>query len=315
MNRFLVAALVLTGFLLSGEDAAAQSRTLTDAAGRKVEITDASRIVSIGGSVTEVLFALGLGDRIVAVDQTSTFPEAARSKPNVGYMRTLAPEGVLKLTPSLILAIEGSGPPDAIEILQRASVPFLLVPDAHNAEGVVKKIKFIAEAAGVPAAGDKVAADVLADLNSVAKARDAIKHHRKAVFILAMGGGGPIAGGADTSAEAIFSLAGVDNALTNIRGFKPVSDESLLQSQPDAVVVMADRDHVMNADTVFAMPGIAATPAAKTRTLVALPGLYLLGFGPRTAHAARDLAAALYPEATLPSLPPRPWTSGKTQSQ
>jgi iron complex transport system substrate-binding protein len=130
-----------------------------------------------------------------------------------------------------------------------------------------------------------------------------------------MGGGGPIAGGAETSAQAIFTLAGVDNALTNIRGFKPVSDESLLQSQPDAVVVMADRDHVMNADTVFAMPGFAATPAAKTRTLVALPGLYLLGFGPRTAHAAHDLAAALYPEAAIPSLPPRPWTSGKTQTQ
>lgn len=314
MNRFFAALLILSAFFVSGE-AGAQSRTLTDAAGRKVEITDASRIVSIGGSVTEVIYALGLGERVVAVDQTSTFPEAARTKPNVGYMRALAPEGVLKLGPSLILAIEGSGPPDAIEILQRASVPLLLVPEAHDAEGIARKIRFIAEAAGVPAEGEKVAAEVLADLTTLAKSREAIKQHRKAVFVLAMGSGGPIAGGAETSAQAIFTLAGVDNALTSFQGFKPVSDESLLQSQPDAVVVMADRDHVMNADTVFAMPGFAATPAAKTRTLVALPGLYLLGFGPRTAHAAHDLAAALYPEAVLPSLPPRPWTSGKTQTQ
>jgi iron complex transport system substrate-binding protein len=127
MNRFASLAL---GFivLLSSAPAFAQSRTITDAAGRKIEIKDTSRIVSIGGAVTEILYALGLGEKIIAVDSTSTFPSAALKKANVGYMRTLSPEGVLKMSPSLVLAIEGSGPPDAIEILEHASVPFVLVP-------------------------------------------------------------------------------------------------------------------------------------------------------------------------------------------
>jgi iron complex transport system substrate-binding protein len=312
MQRFLF--LVAFSFLAapSLQPANAQSRTITDAAGRKVEVTDTSRIVSIGGAVTEILYALGLGDRIIAVDQTSTFPQAASAKPNVGYMRTLSPEGVLKVSPSLILAIEGSGPPDAVEILEHASVPLIVVPEAKDAEGIARKIRFIAAAAGVPAEGEKLATAVLEDFSSLTKSLANVKQHRKAVFVLAMGGGSPIAGGAGTSADALFKLADIDNALANVKDYKPVNDEAMIAAAPDAVVVMSDRNHNMNADTLFAMPAFAHTPAAKTKTLVGLPGLYLLGFGPRTPHAARDLAAALYPEANIPPLPARPWTSAGT---
>jgi iron complex transport system substrate-binding protein len=95
-----------------------------------------------------------------------------------------------------------------------------------------------------------------------------------------------------------------------------VVDEMVLAAAPEAVVVMSERDHALSADTVFALPAFAGTPAAKTRTLVGLPGLYLLGFGPRSAHAAHDLAARLYPELNLPSLPERPWTKdAKAASQ
>ena len=70
--------------------------TVTDATGRPIEVTDASRIVSIGGAVTEILYALGLDKNIVAIDTTSLYPpQALQEKPNVGYMRQLSPEGVL----------------------------------------------------------------------------------------------------------------------------------------------------------------------------------------------------------------------------
>jgi iron complex transport system substrate-binding protein len=287
----------------------AQSRTITDAAGRKVTITDTSRIVSIGGAVTEVLYALGLADRIVAVDSTSTFPEAAKQKANVGYMRALAPEGVLKIGPTLILAIEGSGPAEAVEILERASVPYVVVPEARDAEGVLRKIRFIAEAAGVPEAGEKLAHAVREDFAALGKALKGVKERRKAAFILSMGSGSPIVGGAGTSADGLFKLADIDNALAAVSGFKPASDEALIVAAPDAVVVMSERDHAMSPDKVFSMPSLASSPAAKTRKLIGLPGLYLLGFGPRTAHAARDLAAALYPEVNIPALPAHPWTA------
>ncbi len=80
---------------------------------------DTSRIVSIGGAITEILYALGLEQRIVAVDSTSFYPpQALREKPNVGYMRQLSPEGVLGLNPSLILATEGAGPKETVAVLE-----------------------------------------------------------------------------------------------------------------------------------------------------------------------------------------------------
>src|ERR1700754_1440334 len=91
-------------------DSAAQAFVIKDAAGRSISITDPSRIVSVGGAVTEILYAIGLEDRVVAVDTTSLYPQRVTGKPKVGYMRQLSPEGVLGLAPTLILASEGAGP-------------------------------------------------------------------------------------------------------------------------------------------------------------------------------------------------------------
>jgi len=106
---------------------------------------DTSRIVSIGGAVTEIIHALGAQDRIVAVDTTSQFPVAAKQKPNVGYMRALSPEGVLSMKPSLIVAIEGSGPADALKVLEAASVPLVMIPNEYTIKGVVEKIRAVAK--------------------------------------------------------------------------------------------------------------------------------------------------------------------------
>jgi iron complex transport system substrate-binding protein len=85
---------------------------------------DSSHIVSIGGAVTETIYALGLEDRIVGVDTTSLYPpEALKRAPNVGYMRARSAEGILSLEPSWVIAIEGSGPPDALKLVSGTGVP------------------------------------------------------------------------------------------------------------------------------------------------------------------------------------------------
>lgn len=285
----------------------AEPRTLTDAAGRTVTVNDASRIASIGGAVTEILFALGLEKEIVAVDLTSTFPARATQKANVGYMRQLSAEGVLSVNPTLVLAVEGSGPKTTIEVLESASIPFLLVPEAHDAETMARKIRFVAEAAGVPERGEELARTVLGDLAQFEAERAGITTPRKAAFVLAMGNGAPMVAGDNTLASAIFALAGVENALGGFTGYKPANEEAALASDADAVVIMAERKSDLTPEVIFASSAFAGTPAAKARRLVALPGSYLLGFGPRIAHAARDLAAGVYPEANLPPLPDRPW--------
>ncbi len=78
----------------------------------EAQAIDSSRIVSIGGAITEIIYALGLDGRIVGVDTTSLYPpEALKRTPNVGYMRALSAEGILSLKPSWVIAIQGSGPP------------------------------------------------------------------------------------------------------------------------------------------------------------------------------------------------------------
>ncbi|MDI4664565.1 ABC transporter substrate-binding protein [Xanthobacter autotrophicus] len=274
---------------------------------------DTSRIVSIGGAVTEILFALGLGDRVVAVDQTSRYPAAARQRPDVGYSRALSPEGVLSIGPSLILAAEGAGPRSTLDVLEHASVPVVLIPEAHDKAGVLAKIAAVAKAVGEEERGRALAAEVAADFAAVEEMVAALPGRPRAVFVLSASGGAAVVGGADTSADAIFRLAGVTNAMAAIKGFKPALDEAAMVAEPEAVVVMQGGGQVLDADTVFSLPAFAGTPAARERRLVAMPGSYLLGFGPRAPRAARDLAAALHPGARLPELPPRLWSVEKEQ--
>lgn len=270
---------------------------------------DASRIVAIGGTVTEVLYALGLEDSVVGVDLTSDFPERAAEKPKVGYMRALSAEGVLALAPTLILAIEDAGPPETIAVLESASVAFVRVPKPGTAGEVADTIRLIADTVGVPDKGAALASAVSADLATVAAMLAEVDARRRAVFVLGLNGGAPLAAGSDTAAADVFALARIDNALAGMQGYKPVSDEAGVAAAPDAVVLMADQTHGLSDDVVLAAPAFAGTPAARDGRLIRVSGSYLLNFGPRTAHAVRDLAAALYPELALPALPERPWTA------
>ncbi len=275
-----------------------------DAAGQPVTIRDNSRIVSIGGAITEILYALGLEQRVVAIDTTSSYPpQALREKPNVGYMRALSPEGVLGLNPSLILATEDAGPKDAIAVLRAAGIPFVLVPDKHSGQGILDKIAIVAAAAGSAERGQCLARAVASDLDALAQIRTQVEHPLKATFLLSFVNDRAMVAGRATAADGIIKLAGATNAIAAYEGYKPINDEAIIAARPDFVLAMWRDSHPLDAHTVFAHPGFALTPAAKRQAFVAMNGLYLLGFGPRTALAARDLAATLYPTLAAGKLP------------
>jgi iron complex transport system substrate-binding protein len=296
---------VLTVAMFAGISGVLQAATLRDAAGRAVTITDPNRIVSIGGAITEILYALGLGDRIVAVDTTSVYPpRALAEKPNVGYMRQLSPEGVLSLTPSVILASEGAGPKTTITVLESAAVPFVLVPEHFTGDGILEKIRLVTAATSAETRGRCLAEAVAADLEALAKLRARIAKPKRVLFMLSFVNGRPMVAGRSTAADGIIKLAGGVNAIDAYEGYKPVNDEAVITAKPDAVLAMERKGHTIDAATLFASPAFALTPAASNRAFISMDGLYLLGFGPRTARAARDLAVRLYPElgeAALPS--------------
>ena len=276
-----------------------------DATGQPVTIRDNSRIVSIGGAITEILYALGLEQRVVAIDSTSFYPpQALREKPNVGYMRALSPEGVLGLNPSLILATEDSGPKEAIAVLRAAGIPFVLVPDKYTGKGIIDKIEIVAAAAGSAERGTCLAKAVAADLDALAQIRSAGRAAAEG-DVPALVRERPGDGRRPRHRRRRHHQARRRDQRhrSTTKATSRSTTRRSLRRKPDFVLAMRRDSHPLDAHTVFAHPGFALTPAAKRQAFVAMNGLYLLGFGPRTALAARDLAATLYPTLSAGKLP------------
>ncbi|MEM9909270.1 MAG: ABC transporter substrate-binding protein [Pseudomonadota bacterium] len=253
----------------------------------------ADRVLSLGGSITEIIYALGEENRLIARDTTSSFPPEVEELPDVGYLRALSPEGVLSVSPDLVIAEEGAGPPEAIAVLDAASVPFISVPDGYTRAAVRTKIETVAQALGVEEKGAALADRIDADLAQAITTAEA-GEDKRVLFILSMQGGRILASGTNTAADGIIRLSGAQNAMTDYEGYKPLTDEAAIEARPD-VILMMDRggNHSADDSDLFSHPGLAVTPAAQTRSVVRVDGLLLLGFGPRTPEAVQRLSQAL----------------------
>ncbi|QLF70769.1 ABC transporter substrate-binding protein [Peteryoungia desertarenae] len=256
----------------------------------------AARIVSIGGTITEILYALGAEDRIAAVDTTSIYPEAATEKPDIGYVRQISAEGVLSQKPDLILAEEGAGPPDALNILKASGVEIVMIPNPPQIDAIPAKIRAVGEAVGEMTKAEALAAETEAKLKKVTTQTSALPKRKKVLFALSLANGRVMAAGANTSAAAMIRLAGGENAVTGVEGYKPLSDEAVIAAAPDVVLVMSGGANHLTAEQAFALPALASSPAGKNNAFITMNGLYLLGLGPRAADAATDLYNSLYPE-------------------
>jgi iron complex transport system substrate-binding protein len=275
-------------------------QSVVDGSGRRVPLADTSRILSIGGDITEILYALGVDGKIIAVDSTSQYPaEALGQKANVGYMRALSAEGVLSTNPTLIIAAKDAGPPPVIAVLKASSVPYIEVPDDKSPEGVAAKIRFVASVVGAEEKGEALAKDVERDFALLSEQRSRIKQPKRALFVLSVQNGRATIAGTGTSADAMLKLAGATNVASEAHGYKPLADEAGVELAPDAVVTMQHGASGPPSDAIATIAALAESPALKQNKIIEMNGLYLLGFGPRCARAARELMAALYPDLAL----------------
>lgn len=256
---------------------------------------DPSRIAVIGGSLTEIVYALGEEKKLVARDSTSMFPEAAMALPDVGYMRALSAEGVLSVAPSGILALQGSGPKEAVDVLKKANVPYVEIPDTFTHQGILDKVRLVGKAISAEDKAKTLEAKVNADLAAAEKLTANMAERKRVMFVLSMKGGKILASGSNSAADGIIKLAGGVNAVEGFEGYKQLSDEAAVTAAPDFILMM-DRggDHGTATAELLANPALAATPAGKNKKLIKMDGGYLLGFGPRTANAAKELAVQLY---------------------
>jgi iron complex transport system substrate-binding protein len=254
---------------------------------------EASSIVSIGGPVTEVIYALGAGNRIVARDTTSQFPAEANELPDVGYMRQLSAEGVLSVSPDLIVTRDTAGPPETLDQLRAAIVPLVEVHDAFTKKGVLSAVETIGEAIGEQEAAAVLKAEIVAEFAALEADIASQETAPRVLFILSNQGGRLNVAGRGTGAHGIIEISGGVNVMGEaFEGYKIMSDEALIKANPDVVLMMNGRgDHGGRKDEIFALPALAFSTAAQNRAFVTTDGASL-GFGPRTAQFARTLNTA-----------------------
>lgn len=303
--RWVLVSLALAFAICAAPIAAQAQKTIVDQSGREVSLADTSKIISIGGDITEILYAIGADSRIVAVDSTSQFPpRALKEKKDVGYLRALSTEGVLSINGTIIIASDKAGPPEVVKALKGTTVPYVEIKENYTPEGIAEKVRFVSRVAGLEPEGEKVATQIERDFQALADVRARIAKPLRALFVLNVANGRAMVGGSDTAADAVIKLAGATNAAAGVSGFKPLSDEALLELQPEAIVTMRrTQSGTHDADQLMAMKGMSATPAAVSKRLITMDGLYMLGFGPRAPAAALDLMRELYPEIAAQTQP------------
>lgn len=247
-----------------------------------------ARLITIGAPTTEIVFALGAGDRVVATDTTSRFPQAAADLPKVGYMRALAAEGLLSLAPSRIIAQEGSGPPEVLARVREAGIPVDEIPERPDLDTLGAKITLIAERLDRQHQGEKLTALLRDQLQALSPA-----HHLSALCLIHPGGNGWMAAGLDTVPDLYLRLAGARNCI-GFSGIKPLSMEAAIAGAPDLLVISSSAlAQAGGVDGLLSLPHLAATPAAAARRVVVLEAQLLLGLGPRSPLAVQQLASVI----------------------
>lgn len=256
---------------------------------------ETQRLVVAGGALTEIVYALGAQEQIVGVDTTSTWPSAAQLLPQVGYQRALSAEGVLSLQPDLVLGSDDVGPDTVLAHLREAGVPILQVDVPDTAQGLVLKVKAVAQLVGRKTESLALIASITQQMAQLHRQYGEPTYRPKVAFMLGGGQGSPMMSGSGTSADAAISLAGGRNAFTSYTGYKPLNSEAMIVAAPD-VILMTKRTlkAIGGVGSVLSIPGISLTPAGKNARIIAFDGLALLGFGPRTPATLGQLAAQLH---------------------
>ena len=264
--------------------------TITDSTGTVVESTEPKRIVTVAGNVSETVFALGAGDRVVAVDASSVFPPAAQQLPKVGYYRNINAEGILSMSPDLVIATDSAGPPPVIAQIRGAGIPIAILDSAQSFEGAQNRVTQIATLLDKTAEGEALTAAMAEQLSTMKKP----SAPPKVLFIYARGAGTQNVAGTDTAAHAMIELAGGVNAVTEYTGYKPMNAEAIIAASPDYILFTArGLESIGGVDAAAGLNGIAQTPAGMNKKIIAIDDLMLLGFGPRTAEGAIELSTAI----------------------
>ena len=277
--------------------------TVADETGSTITVRSIERIIPLDGDVAEVVFALGLGANVVATDLSATYPPEADALPEIGYQRALSAEAVAAFSPTVLLATDIAGPPEALDDMRRLGFPLVIVPNDATSAGAGRKIRAVAAALGMPRRGESLAQEVDDAIASAAVGTDAVEEPLRVIALYLRGTAAQLVLGESSNTRWLIEAAGgIDvSAAMGITDPVPISAEAILAAAPQVVLVPeAGLTSVDGIDGLLEIGGIGETPAGQDRRVLAYDDQLLLGNGPRTAEMLARLRDDLGGFATGP---------------
>ena len=244
------------------------------------------KIVSLNGSISEVLVALGYESNIIGRDVTSTYPTTLKDKTkDLGHTMSITAEPILELKPDVIFAGSKDLKPELMEQLTKAGITVEIIDQDYSIDGTKNFIKTIAEKLG-----NENYQTYLDAIDTKIKEVQPISKKPKVLFIYARGAGTLMIAGNNTPVKSMIELAGGENAVNNIYEYKPLTPEALVNANPDYILLFdTGLQSLGGVEGVLKIEGVAATNAGKNKKIIAMDGQFLSGFGPRVADAVVEL--------------------------
>ena len=271
--------------------------------GVETVIDDTSRIVSLNGDITEIIYELGLGDQVVAVDVTTTYPEEAAAKneagDTVGFHQQLSAEAVLRFDPTVVIGDTQVAPGEVIDQLRQAGVPVVIIEYQTTLDGVTTKINQIAEILGVPEEGRILADRVSDEITGARQLAADMDSDPRVAYVYLRGPQVVFLFGAGMPTQAMIEGAGAVDAGVDagVFGPAPLTPEAFIAAAPDVVVLPEAGLEALGGLAAFAeLPGVSETPAAESDSYLVYDEAYFFNLGPRTGEALLEFIEDLYPE-------------------
>lgn len=260
------------------------------------QVAAEERLVVAGGSLSELVYAIGAGSEVVAVDQTTFYPPETKQLPQIGYWKELNIEGILSLRPDTFITWNDAGPKLVMEQLTHHKVKVISLPRTPaTIERMYQNIRMLSGELKRTEQGEVLINGIQTRLDAVAKSNALQKQSARVMFLLSVGSNSPQVAGAGSVAEAVLKLAGGTNVATHEQ-YKAYSGEAIVAANPDVIVVTSQS---MASDVqkkkLGNVSGITHTAAWKNQRIIEVDQSLILGMGPRVVEAVEQLHQQLYP--------------------
>lgn len=255
----------------------------------------ALRVVSVGGGLTEIIYALNAQDTLVGVDTTSQYPESTQSLPQVGYMRALSVEGIASLKPDYVFVTDDAGPPHSLEQLKQINIDVVKLNSELTLNGLLSRVDKLAAYLGKKNEAELVKKTIVEQEKDLQTQLKKQKENKSALFILSHGGHALSIAGQGTAAHSMLEMAGLKNVAHEFKGYRILGQEGLVGLNPDIIITSRQGVEAWGGESrLLQQEGIQFTKAAQQGKLLSMDAMYLLGFGPRVFQAANELHQKAY---------------------